>query len=145
MSRYRGQCAGITRSGEQCKGIVQQGSDWCPAHNPARAEARRRAASKAGSARSDSEAAELKQKLATLYEDVRSGRCKTSIGQTCATVAGVQLKALDTVIREREVRVKELEFSQIRLPEFQQLSAEVEELRRVVEEKSVVRRNPWAG
>jgi len=57
----------------------------------------------------------------------------------------VQLKALDTVIREREVRVKELEFSQIRLPEFQQLSAEVEELRRVVEEKSVVRRNPWAG
>jgi hypothetical protein len=67
------------------------------------------------------------------------------VGQVCATIAGVELKVLDLLLREREVRVKELEFERIRLPEFEQLQSEVEELRALVEEKGTSRRNPWAG
>ena len=40
-------CPAIKANGERCKGIVGAGSHYCPAHDPAREGARRRAASKA--------------------------------------------------------------------------------------------------
>jgi len=47
-------CPAIKANGERCKGIVGAVSHYCPAHDPAREGARRRAASKA--ARSKPEA-----------------------------------------------------------------------------------------
>jgi hypothetical protein len=41
-------CARIKASGERCKGIAIPGAEWCHAHHPDRAAARRRSASKAG-------------------------------------------------------------------------------------------------
>jgi hypothetical protein len=138
-------CAGFKPDGVPCERIVDDRSTFCYSHDPTRKEQRRRAASKAGSTKPGSEVAELKSKLAKLYEDTRSGRCPSNVGQVCATIAGVELKVLDLLLREREVRVKELEFERIRLPEFEQLQSEVEELRALVEEKGTSSRNPWAG
>jgi hypothetical protein len=41
-------CSGITRTGGRCRGIAIDGSDYCYAHDPDRAEERRRNASKGG-------------------------------------------------------------------------------------------------
>jgi len=41
-------CSAITNAGERCKAIALTGSDYCNAHHPDRAEARKRSASKAG-------------------------------------------------------------------------------------------------
>jgi len=54
------ECAAITRNGHPCKGLVRPGSDHCPAHDPARADARRRAASKAVRSSRAARAAPLK-------------------------------------------------------------------------------------
>ncbi len=139
-------CAGFKPDGAQCERIVDGRSTYCYSHDPTRKEQRRRAASKAGSAKPGSEVAELKATLKKLYEDVRGGRCPSNVGQVCATIAGVQLKVLDTALKEREVRVKEVELERIRLPEFEQLQAEVAELKAMLEEKgNTQRRSPWAG
>jgi hypothetical protein len=131
-------CAAITRRGEQCRGLVLAGGEYCSAHDPDRAEARRRAASKAGRAKSGSEVSDLKATLKQLFEDTRAGRIPTSIGQTCATIAGVQLKLLDVELKEREVVVRERELAEIRLPEFQRLEDEVAALRELVEDPVAV-------
>jgi len=62
-------------------------------------------------------------------------------------VLGIWLKAVDTEIREREATVKEREFVEVRLPEFQHLQGEVAELRELMEQKSTTNRRsgPWAG
>src|SRR5829696_6987429 len=139
-------CAGFKPDNSQCERIVDERSTYCYSHDPSRKEQRRRAASKAGRAKPGSEVAELKARLKKLYDDTRSGRIPTNIGQVCATIAGVQLKVIDAELREREVRVKEVELEQIRLPEFRELQGEVAELKAMLEEKSSSgRRSPWAG
>lgn len=141
------QCPAITSRGTQCQGYVHAGHDWCPAHDPARAEARRRSASKAGRSKQGGEIATIKQKLKELYDDTRSGKIPTNVGQVCGTIAGVQLKVLDTEVREREVVIKEREFVEVRLPEFQQLQNEVAELKEMLARKGTEngRARSWAG
>jgi len=140
-------CAGFKLDNTPCERIVDDRYTYCYSHDPARKEQRRRAASKAGKAKPGSEVAELKSKLAKLYEDTRAGRCPSNVGQVCATIAGVELKVLDLLLREREVRVKEIELERIKVPEFEQLQAELAELKEIVDEKSSGnrRRSPWAG
>lgn len=141
------QCPAITSKGQPCQGYVHPSKEYCPAHDPARVEDRRRAASIAGRSKQGSEIAEIKRKLRELYDDTRSGRIPTNVGQVCGTIAGVQLKVLDTEIKEREVTVKERELTEIRIPEFTQLQGEVEELREMLADKESRngRGSAWAG
>ncbi len=44
-------CSATTRKGHPCKGLVKAGSDWCPAHDPRRADERIRVARIAAKAR----------------------------------------------------------------------------------------------
>lgn len=141
-------CSANKADGSQCERIVDGRSTYCYSHDPSRKEQRRRAASKAGSTKPGSEVAELKATLKKLYDDTRSGKIPTNVGQVCATIAGVQLKVLDTELREREVRVKEVELTQIRLPEFEQLQGEVAELKEMIARKGAENGRggrAWAG
>ena len=140
-------CASITRSGLQCRGIVQKGSDYCAAHDPSRVEARKRAASIAGRSKPGTEISEVKRQLRKLADDTLAGRVNTGVASVTSQVLGIWLKAVDTEIREREVAVKEREFVEVRLPEFQHLQGEVAELRELMEQKSTTNRlsGPWAG
>jgi len=94
--------------------------------------------------------AALKAKLAKLYEDTRAGKCRSNVGQVCATIAGVELKALDLVLRERETVVKEKELELIKIPEVQEIRKELREVRELYEESNQSssagkRGNPWAS
>jgi len=94
-------CPAITRKGTPCKGLVTTGSGWCPSHDPSRAEARSRAASKAARSKPGTELAQLKSHLRTIAGAVLDDRLD-------ARNAAVSIQALNTVVRiielERRLR-----------------------------------------
>ncbi len=140
-------CSAIIRKGDQCRGLVSPGSEYCAAHDPARADARRRAASIAGRSKPGSEISEVKRQLRQLADNCMAGRVPTGVASVTSQILGVWLKAADTEIREREIVVKERELTEIRIPEFTQLQNEVEELKEMLEEKETRsgRSSSWAG
>jgi hypothetical protein len=140
-------CAAITSKGQQCRAIVQEGSDYCYSHDPRHADSRRRSASIAGRSKPGTEISEVKRQLRKLADDTLAGRVKTGVAQVTSNVLGTWLKAVDSEIREREATIKEREFVEIRKPEFEQLRDEVEELREMLAEKESRdrRSSSWAG
>ena len=111
-------CSGITGAGARCRAIAISGSDYCHAHHPDRAEARRRSARKGGQrggrGRPQADLATLKEKLINLGEDVLEGR----VGRANAAVAGqlwnIAIAAIRTGLKakeveELEIRIEELE------------------------------------
>jgi len=98
-------CAANTRGGRSCKGLVRPGNDYCPAHDPSRHEARRRAASKAGKSKPGCrELADIKERLCTLAEDVLRGNVDKGDAAVCSQLYNVLLRAIGM-----ELKVKELE------------------------------------
>ena len=122
-------CSSITRDGQRCRGIAIDGLGYCYAHDPDRAEERRRNAHKGGKrggrGRPSAELATLKERLTTLADDVLEG----SVDRGDAAVAG---QLLNTVIRAigMEMRVREVE----------DLERQVDELREMVEANKGSRR-----
>jgi hypothetical protein len=107
-------CPAITRGGEPCRGLVRPGNDYCPAHDPKRQEARRRAASKAGKSKPGRELVDIKQRLSNLAEDVLEGRVETGIGAVASQIYNVLLRAVSVELKVREQeqimeRIEELE------------------------------------
>src|SRR5215210_1032431 len=98
------ECAAITRNGRPCKGLVRPGSDHCPAHDPARANARRRAASKAARSKPGGEVRGLKDRLEGLADDVRAGRVEPKAAAVLTQIANAY-----TRLMEFEKKFQELE------------------------------------
>ena len=95
----------LISNGERCRGIAAAGSDYCPAHDPARAEARKRAASKAARSRhsgTSGEIAELKDALRALYGEVREGTVTTGIGAVRCQVLNARIRLVESGVRVRE-------------------------------------------
>ena len=70
------QCIGVKPDGELCRGIATGGSDYCPAHDPSRQEARKRSASKAArSKKPQREIADIKEQVTELIQAVRDKVC----------------------------------------------------------------------
>ena len=140
-------CSAITSKGAPCANAPTNGSDYCQAHQPERADARRRAASIAGRSKPGTEIHAVKRQLRKLADDVLSGKVHTGKGSVASQILGIWLKATEIEIRERETVVKEREFVEIRLPEFETLQAEVQELRETLEAQasSSKRGASWAG
>jgi hypothetical protein len=97
-----GKCPAITGKGEPCKGLVGEGSDYCPAHDPSRQEARRRAASKAGKSRGASELAEVKREIRRVIEGVLDGSIERGIGAVAFQGFNTLLKGVETERRIKE-------------------------------------------
>lgn len=95
------QCSGITRSGTRCTAGVSPGAEYCPNHDPARADARRRHAAKAGSSRPNRDVARLKSKVAELYRQVEAGETEARVGAVLAQIANTEIRVLET---ERKIR-----------------------------------------
>lgn len=93
-------CTGITRDGERCRGIAIDGSDYCYAHDPDRAEERRRAAAKGGKrggrGRPSAELARLQARFEDLAEKVLSGDIVRGVG----AVAGQLLNGARACVRD---------------------------------------------
>ncbi len=113
-----GSCSGITEAGGRCRAIAISGSDYCHAHHPDRAEARRRSASKGGKrggrGRPSVEVSELKGQLSDLYAAVLDGTTEPKVAAVAAQIANVRARLVDTELRVREQdeligRLEELE------------------------------------
>lgn len=109
-------CSGNTASGARCEGIVKAGESYCYAHDPERADERRRNASRGGTragrgrARLSHEVPELKAQLRDLVDGVLSG----TQDRGRAAVANQILNTLHRAV-EVERKVKETEDLEARL------------------------------
>jgi hypothetical protein len=114
-------CSAIKKNGERCKGISATGSDYCPAHDPARAEDRHKAASKAAKSRHDPEIRQIKGLLRALYAKVLQGEVERQAAAVANQIANTQLRAL-----ELERRVREQDELEERVDELEDLLEEAE-------------------
>ncbi len=81
-------CAAITAKGRPCKGLVRRHSDHCPAHDPARSDARRRSASKAARSKPGAEFGDLKDRLRTFADDVLARRVEPKAAAVVTQIVG---------------------------------------------------------
>ena len=88
-------CAAKTRNGRPCRGLVRLGSDYCPAHDPARADDRRAAASKAARSKPGGESGALKEQLKKLAEDILAKRVDPKAGAVVTQIANAHTRLLE--------------------------------------------------
>jgi hypothetical protein len=93
-------CTGITRTGTRCEGVAIRGTDYCYAHDPDRAEERRRNAHKGGKrggrGRPSVELARLQARFEELAEKVLSGEVERGVG----AVVGQLLNGARACVRD---------------------------------------------
>jgi hypothetical protein len=109
-----GKCPTITRGGDPCRGLVRPGNDYCPAHDPARQEARRRAASKAGKSKPGRELVDIKKRLLDLAGDVLEGRKDRGDAAVAGQLFNYAIRAVSVGLKVKEIeeieeRITELE------------------------------------
>ena len=122
-------CAGQKSDGTPCERIVGSSQQYCYAHDPAFAEDRKRAASKAARSpakgRSTSEIRQIKGRLEDLYTAVLEGRAERAAAAVANQIANTQLRAI-----ELERRVREQDELEGRLDEVEDLLEEAERSKR---------------
>ena len=97
-------CQGIKRDGGRCTLGVPPGVQWCFNHDPARAEERRRNASRAGKSAGGREIRELKRRISDVVDAVLEG--SQDRGRAAVAIQG--LNALRAVVElERKIRETE--------------------------------------
>ena len=99
-------CTAITRGGDRCKGIAIDSSDYCYAHHPDHAAARKRAAHRGGKrggrGRPQAELTDIKQRLSELADDVLEGRQDKGVAAVASQVLNVYLRAVSVELKARE-------------------------------------------
>jgi hypothetical protein len=99
-----GRCAGTKRDGSPCTATVEGPQRFCWWHDPANAEKRRRAASKAGKSKPSRELAGIKQRLSELADDVLEGRMDKGVAAVASQVLNVYLRAVSVELKVTEQR-----------------------------------------
>lgn len=107
-------CRGEKQDGTPCERIVPASQDYCYSHDPARAEERRRNATRAGKSRPNREVAEIKAQLAEMVEEVLSGTVPTAPYAVANQLINTRLRAI-----ELERKVKETEELEARIEELE--------------------------
>ena len=107
------QCSAIKRDGSRCQGIATTGKEWCPAHDPDREEARRRAGRIANRGRRmsrASEAREIKATALSLAERVVAGGLEPGRATAACQLYNCALRAMqiEAAIVETEDLAKEV-------------------------------------
>ena len=104
-------CSGSKPDGSPCQRIVSPSQTYCPAHDPSRAEQRRRAASKAARSKPNHEVAAIKQNLKALADDVLEGRVPRADAAVVGQIYNTVLRTLEVErkIREQEELIERLE------------------------------------
>jgi hypothetical protein len=110
-------CAGTKRDGSGCTATVEPPQTYCWWHDPANADERRRAASKAGKSRPNRELAGIKAQLQDLTRDVLAGDLETGRAAVANQLINTRLRAVEQERRNRETedleaRIESLERAQ---------------------------------
>ena len=96
------QCAGIKRDGGRCAVVVGAGRSHCYAHDPGRAEERRRNASRGGRAKgAGGELADLKKQIKDLAADVLDGTADRGRAAVANQLYNTLVRAIE---QERKLR-----------------------------------------
>ena len=99
-------CAGVKADGGRCGAQAMRGSAWCIGHDPAKADARRRRASKGGKrggrGRPVAELADVKGRLRAMAEDVREGRMDRADAAVCGQLYGTLIRCVSVELKARE-------------------------------------------
>jgi hypothetical protein len=104
-------CDAIKTNGGRCERIVSDSQRYCYAHDPANAERRKQAASRAAKSKNAaSELVEIKARIRQLSDDVASGKLATAKGSVAGQLLGIYLKAI-----EQERKIKETQEFEERL------------------------------
>jgi hypothetical protein len=118
-------CAGKKGDGIPCERIVSASQEYCYAHDPAFAEDRKRAASKAArspaTSRSSREIRQIKGRLEDLYGAVLEGSVTRQAAAVANQIANTQLRAI-----ELERRIREQDELEGHFDELQELLEEAE-------------------
>lgn len=116
-------CPGLTKAGDACKGSVRPGETYCVAHDPSRATHRKRAAAIGGTFKSKTmtEYREMKADLKALYQAVKAGKVNRGNAAVAGQLAGVWCKIAEAEVKQRE-------FQEVTLVEFNELRGKVEQL-----------------
>ena len=122
-------CAGVKADGGRCGAQAMRGSEWCIGHDPAKADARRRRASKGGKrggrGRPVAELAALRNENAGLRERLLDG-------ELAPNVAAVAVQSLNTDAR--------LVVAALKAREQEELEARLEELEALLKQRDEGRR-----
>jgi hypothetical protein len=110
-------CSGIKGDGSRCEGIAKAGASYCYAHDPERADERRRNASRGGTkagrgrAQLSPEIPAIKVQLQTLANDVLAGDQDRGRAAVANQILNTPLRALEAErkIREQEEIIARLE------------------------------------
>jgi hypothetical protein len=107
-------CSGTKRDGSPCTATVEPPQTHCWWHNPANAEARRRAASRGGKARPSRELVAVKSQLQEMADGVLSGETDRARAAVAGQLLNIKLRAIEVERRiketeELEARIEELE------------------------------------
>ena len=111
-------CAGFKRDGGRCTLPARSDNGFCWAHDPLNAEARRKAASKAGRSKPGTELHLVKRALRELADDVLEGKRDRGDASVAAQILGVFLRAV-----EAERKMREQEELEGRLTSLEELQA----------------------
>jgi hypothetical protein len=95
-------CAGTKRDDSPCTAAVEPPQRFCWWHDPANADKRRRAASKAGKAKPSRELASIKARLSDLADDVLTGTVDKGVAAVASQVLNVYLRAVSVELKARE-------------------------------------------
>jgi hypothetical protein len=112
-------CPGYKRDGSRCTVTVEPPTTYCWWHDPANADARRRAASRggrrAGRGRPQAELSSLKRQLQEMADGVLSGEMDRSAAAVAGQLLNIKLRAIEV-----ERKVKETEELEARLEALEQ-------------------------
>ena len=95
-------CAGTKRDLSPCTATVDPPQEYCWWHDPANAEKRRRAASKAGKAKPNRELAGIKGRLSDLADDVLEGEVDKGVAAVASQLLNVYLRAVSVELKVNE-------------------------------------------
>jgi hypothetical protein len=95
-------CAGTKRDNSPCTATVEPPKRFCWWHDPANANKRRHAASKAGKSKPSRELVGIKQRLSDLAGDVLEGRTDRGVAAVASQILNVYLRAVSVELKARE-------------------------------------------
>jgi hypothetical protein len=97
------QCAGYKRDGSQCTATVEPPQRYCWWHDPANANQRRRAASKAARSKPNGEIRDIKSLCKEITDRVLSGELLPGPAAVVNQFLNTQLRAIEQERKQREL------------------------------------------
>jgi hypothetical protein len=110
-------CAGTKRDNSPCTATVEPPQRYCWWHDPANADKRRRAASRAGRSKPSRELSGLKTQLQDLTRDVLAGNLETGRAAVANQLINTRLRAIELERKIRETEELEARIEALEQPQ----------------------------